>query len=140
MVGPGNHEIELNSEGSMFLAFEQRYRMPAVKPAEFGAVTIPAGIDSTGNPYCASSVFQAEYNYGNSFYSFDVASAHVVFLNPYSTTNETSVQYRWLEHDLQSVDRAVTPWVVAVMHCPWYSSNTVSKCDFFRLNCYCYVL
>lgn len=123
MVGPGNHEIELNSAGSMFLAFEERYKMPAIQPAEIGAITIPPGIDSSGNPYCASSVFQAEYNYGNSFYSFDVGSAHVIFLNPYSVTNETSVQYQWLIKDLASVNRLITPWIIAVMHCPWYNSN-----------------
>jgi len=123
MVGPGNHEIEFNNDGTAFVAFENRYKMPAIKPAEFGQVTIPPGIDSNGNPYCCSSVFQTEYNYGNSFYSFEAASAHVIYLNPYSTSNETSVQYQWLKQDLLSVDRTVTPWVIVVMHCPWYNSN-----------------
>lgn len=123
MVGPGNHEIEYNNEGSMFLAFEERYKMPAIKPAEFGAITIPPAKDANGNPYCASSVFQTEYNYGNSFYSFETGPAHVIYLNPYSVTNETSVQYQWLETDLTSVDRTTTPWVIVVMHCPWYNSN-----------------
>lgn len=124
MVGPGNHEIEFNNDGSIYLAFEERYKMPAIKPAEYGAITIPPGIDSNGNPYCCSSVFQSEYNYGNSFYSFDTGSAHVIYLNPYSTTDENSVQYQWLLKDLASVDRSVTPWVIVVMHCPWYNSNT----------------
>ena len=123
MVGPGNHEIEINNDGSMFLAFEERYKMPYVKPAELGAVTIPPGTDAAGNPYCCSSVFQAEYNYGNSFYSFEVASAHVIYLNPYSTSNSTSPQYNWLVSDFASIDRTKTPWVVVVMHCPWYNSN-----------------
>jgi hypothetical protein len=124
MVGPGNHEIEFNNDGSMFLAFEERYKMPADKPAEFGAVTIAPGIDSSGNPYCASSVFQAEYNYGNSFFSFEAGMAHMIYINPYSVTNSSSVQYRWLEQDLASIDRSKTPWVIVVMHCPWYNSNT----------------
>jgi hypothetical protein len=124
MSGPGNHEIEYNNDGSMFLAFEERYKMPAVKPAEFGRITIPPSIDSTGNPYCASSVFQAEYNYGNSFFSFEAASAHVIYLNPYSVTDETSPQYKWLISDLEAVDRSKTPWVIVVMHCPFYNSNT----------------
>ena len=127
MVCAGNHEIELNSEGSHFLAYESRFRMPGDKPAEFGDNTpIPASIDpNTGDPYCCSSVYQTEYNYGSSFYSFDASSAHVVFLNPYSTSNQTSVQYQWLQSDLQAVNRSITPWVVVVMHCPWYSSNMV---------------
>jgi hypothetical protein len=125
MVCPGNHEIEWSDKDTPFLAYEERYRMPAIKPAELGAVTIPASINTqTGRPWCASSVFQQEYNYGNSFYSFEVASAHVIFLNPYSTSNESSVQYQWLISDLESVDRSKTPWVIVVMHCPWYNSNT----------------
>ena len=50
--------------------------------------------------------------------------AHFVFLNPYSNTNYTSNQYNWLLDELSRVDRSVTPWVIVVMHCPWYSSNT----------------
>lgn len=124
MVGPGNHEIELTNDGSTFLAFEQRYKMPAIKEAEFGDITIAADHDSKGNLYCCPSVFQREYNYGNSFYSFEVASAHVIYLNPYSITNSSSVQYQWLVSDLAKVDRDVTPWVIVVMHCPWYNSNS----------------
>lgn len=124
MVCAGNHEIEMNADGSHFLAYEQRFRMPAIKPAEFGETTIPAETDyNTGAPYCCSSVYQTEYNYGNSYYSFDAASAHVIFLNPYATSNQTSTQYQWLESDLTAVNREVTPWVIVVMHCPWYSSN-----------------
>lgn len=126
MVGPGNHEIEYNAnDGNVYLAFEDRYKMPAIKPAEFGDVVIPPSInDATGEPWCASSVFMSEYNYGNSFYSFDVASVHVIYLNPYSTSNASSPQYQWLESDLEKVNREVTPWVVVVMHGPWYNSNT----------------
>ena len=116
MVGPGNHEIEVSASG-MFKAFEARYRMPAIKPAEYGEVTV-------NSDFCTPSVFQMEYNYGNSFYSFDMGSVHVVFLNPYTTTDPSSAQYNWLVSDLKSVDRSITPWVVSVMHCPWYNSNT----------------
>lgn len=127
MVGPGNHEIEFNNNGSMFLAFEERYRMPAIAPAEIGEVVIEPSKDSTGKPYCASSVFQSEYNYGNSFYSFETGPAHIIYLNPYSVTNSTSKQYTWLVKDLESVDRQKTPWIIVVMHCPWYNSNTAHQ-------------
>ena len=106
------------------MAFEERYKMPAIKPAEYGPITIPASINpNTGQPWCASSVFQSEYNWGNSFYSFETASAHIIYLNPYSTTDENSEQYKWLISDLESINREVTPWVIVVMHCPWYNSN-----------------
>lgn len=31
-------------------------------------------------------------------------------------------QYKWLERDLASVDRTVTPWLIATWHPPWYST------------------
>ncbi|KAH1226964.1 hypothetical protein AAZX31_11G260400 [Glycine max] len=31
-------------------------------------------------------------------------------------------QYRWLERDLASVDREVTPWLIATWHAPWCST------------------
>jgi hypothetical protein len=127
MVTPGNHEIEqtFDATGAIVThaAFEHRFKMPAVKPAEFGAVIHPAYYSDNHTPICTPSVYQREYNYGNSFYSFEVASVHVVFLNPYTSTSATSAQYKWLLDDLSSVDREVTPWLVVVMHCPWYNSN-----------------
>lgn len=125
MVGPGNHELEITNDNQFYLSFEARYKMPEVKPAEFGPITIPPKYrdDDLHLPYCCSSVFQSVYNYGNSFYSFDSASAHIIYLNPYSTTDPESEQYKWLEADLKSVDRNITPWIIVVMHCPWYSSN-----------------
>ncbi|WVZ06396.1 hypothetical protein V8G54_019742 [Vigna mungo] len=34
-------------------------------------------------------------------------------------------QYKWLERDLASVDRLITPWLIATWHPPWYSSYEV---------------
>lgn len=28
-----------------------------------------------------------------------------------------------MAQDLESADRTLTPWLVAMMHCPWYNSN-----------------
>ena len=129
MVGPGNHEIEFNPSNTNtntnpYLAFESRYRMPTDKPAEYGLVTMNVSINpSTGLPYCTPSTFQSEYNYGNSFYSFEAGLTHFIFLNPYTTTDENSPQYKWLISDLESIDRKKTPWVITITHCPWYNSN-----------------
>jgi len=116
MCGPGNHEIEITSTG-MFQAFEARYRMPAIKPAEYGDVILDSD-------FCTPSVFQMEYNYGNSFYSFEVGSSHIIFLNPYTTTDPSSEQYKFLVNDFKTINRSITPWVIIVMHCPFYNSNT----------------
>ena len=118
MVGSGNHEIEISRDGPKYLAYEERYRMPRVKPPVFGEITHPATVTS-----CTPSVFQSEYDFGNSFYSFDTAGVHVINLNPYSVTNATSPQMAWLLDDLSTVDRSITPWVIVMMHCPWYNSN-----------------
>lgn len=124
MVGAGNHEIESSFDGGYFLAFEKRYRMNTDKTAQFGDVTIPTPTNPDGSQQCTPSVFQMEYNYGNSFYSLESGGLHSIFLNCYSTNDMDSEQYQWLERDLASVDREVTPWVVVAMHCPWYNSNT----------------
>ena len=34
----------------------------------------------------------------------------------------TSVQYKWLEKDLSSVNRAKTPWIIVGAHRPMYNS------------------
>ena len=31
-------------------------------------------------------------------------------------------QYRWLEKDLEKVDRSVTPWLITGWHAPWYTT------------------
>ena len=122
---PGNHEIELEQPTPRaFTAWEKRFKMPSVKPAEFGYIP-------ELNPYwCASSAYVCEYNYGNSFYSLDVGQAHIISLNSYSYSNTSSVQYKWLEKDLQSVDRQKTSWIIVMMHCPWYNSNTAHYIEF----------
>jgi 3',5'-cyclic AMP phosphodiesterase CpdA len=127
MVGPGNHEIEyLNENTTLFKAFEYRYRMPQVKSAEFGSIIIPSAINKiTTQPYCSPSEFLAEYNYGNSFYSFDIGMVHIIYLNSYTPSDLNSAQYSWLETDLKNsnANRLKLPWIIVVMHCPWYNSN-----------------
>ncbi|RHY41522.1 hypothetical protein DYB26_003123 [Aphanomyces astaci] len=96
MMAAGNHEIETSCQLTTFDAYQARYRMPF---HESGATR------------------------GNLFYSFDVASVHVVVLTPYIPTYRASIQFKWAARDLERVDRRVTPWIVVMMHGPWYSSN-----------------
>lgn len=132
MVCPGNHEIEFNGSDYMnlFTAFESRYRMPHFREATFGDIIIKSAINPrTGLPYCTPSIFQMEYNFGNSFFSFDSGMAHIIYLNPYTNSSPTSQQYNWLQNNLKLVDRHITPWLIIVMHCPWYSSNVNHYAD-----------
>ena len=89
----GNHEIEADAGGRTFQAWRARYKSG----------------DKRGD---AAPLYT----------SFDLGPLHVVSLNTYADWNARSPQRAWLEADLEAVDRAATPWVVALMHAPWYST------------------
>jgi acid phosphatase type 7 len=57
------------------------------------------------------------------WYSVRVASAHVVVLASYSAYGKYTAQWEWLRAELARVDRAATPWLIVLVHSPWYSSN-----------------
>jgi hypothetical protein len=102
MVTEGNHEMEyIPLLAPSFRSYNTRWDMPY---AESG---------STSNLY----------------YSFDVASAHVFMLGSYTDFGVGSEQYNWLLADLKKVDRSVTPWLVVVLHAPWYNSNSAHQGD-----------
>ncbi|KAG2434156.1 hypothetical protein HXX76_007883 [Chlamydomonas incerta] len=89
----GNHEMELQSDGSMFKSWLTRFgwNSPYSK--------------SEGTPF---------------YYSANVGPVHVLSISPYVDFVPGTPQYDWLVRDLSSVDRSVTPWVVAMWHAPWY--------------------
>jgi len=47
----------------------------------------------------------------------------VIMLCSYAAFGAGSSQYEWLRRDLAKVDRQITPWLIVVMHTPWYTSN-----------------
>ncbi|KAJ0613122.1 putative Acid phosphatase [Helianthus annuus] len=47
----------------------------------------------------------------------------VIMLGSYTDFQPGSNQYRWLVSDLKKVDRNKTPWLVVLIHAPWYNSN-----------------
>ncbi|XP_065617237.1 probable purple acid phosphatase 20 [Quercus suber] len=97
MVTQGNHEIEkfplLHKE--KFTAYNARWRMP----------------------------FEESGSNSNLYYSFNVAGVHVIMLGSYTDFDNTSAQYQWLQADMGKINRKITPWIVAVVHAPWYNSN-----------------
>ena len=60
------------------------------------------------------------------YWSADVGPVHVVALNSYDNfvNGGDRLQRKWLEDDLSKVDRAATPWLVVMMHAPFYNSNS----------------
>ncbi|KAF3325366.1 purple acid phosphatase 18-like protein [Carex littledalei] len=96
MVTEGNHEKEkiwLLESG--FQAYNSRWKMP----------------------------FEESGSGSNLYYSFDTAGVHVVMLGSYTDYDKESDQYNWLKRDLAKVDRKKTPWLIVVLHAPWYNSN-----------------
>ena len=58
------------------------------------------------------------------WYSRDVPGVHMVFMSTEHDYEPGSTQYTWLEQDLSSVNRDVTPFVIVYGHKPMYSSNS----------------
>lgn len=71
--------------------------------------------------------FPTPYRASNStsplWYSVKRASAHIIVLSSYSAYGNYTPQYRWLQQELAAVDRTKTPWLIVLMHSPWYNSN-----------------
>ncbi|WOL00837.1 purple acid phosphatase 22-like [Canna indica] len=99
MVTEGNHETEAFPIVHLhpFVAYNSRWRMP----------------------------YEESGSTSNLYYSFDAAggAVHVVMLGSYTDFHAESAQYKWLMADLAKVDRRITPWVILIIHAPWYNTN-----------------
>mmetsp|Transcript_4788 Transcript_4788/g.15570 ORF Transcript_4788/g.15570 Transcript_4788/m.15570 type:complete len:373 (+) Transcript_4788:458-1576(+) len=60
----------------------------------------------------------------NLWWSRAVGPLHLISLSSYAATEAGSLQHAWLRRDLAAIDRAATPWVIVMMHAPWYNSNS----------------
>ncbi|KAB1202881.1 Purple acid phosphatase 6 [Morella rubra] len=56
------------------------------------------------------------------WYSIRRASAHIIVLSSYSAYGKYTPQYTWLQQELSKVNRAETPWLIVIVHAPWYNS------------------
>ncbi|KAK8948481.1 Purple acid phosphatase 15 [Platanthera zijinensis] len=94
MVVEGNHEKEEQANGRTFEAYSSRFAFP-------------------GEESGSHSTF---------YYSFKAGGIHFIMLGAYVSYNKSGDQYKWLQRDLATVDRTVTPWLIATWHAPWYST------------------
>jgi hypothetical protein len=120
----GNHEIECdNITHKIFIPYENYFRNPN-RIQDPDMLPVPDDYRKTlWNQQCtASSEFLGHYNYGNSFYAFTHGLTHTIVLNSYTDTLPNSIQYLWLDQELQSVNRAVTPWLLVMYHCPLHTT------------------
>ncbi|XP_043699106.1 probable purple acid phosphatase 20 [Telopea speciosissima] len=104
MVTEGNHEVEKIPaiHTHSFTSYNARWYMPYEE----------SGSDS------------------NLYYSFEVVGVHVLMLGSYTGFEVGTPQYKWLQADLAKVDRKRTPWLVALVHAPWYNSNAAHQDEY----------
>lgn len=57
------------------------------------------------------------------WYSFDYGPVHVLQMSTEHDFTRGSEQYRWIQQDLQRVNRTKTPWVIFTGHRPMYHSE-----------------
>ncbi|KAL2603251.1 hypothetical protein R1flu_017223, partial [Riccia fluitans] len=69
-----------------------------------------------------STPWKSSHSEGPLYYSVNIGPVHIVSLNSYVSLAKHTPQYRWMEADLKTVDRSVTPWVVIITHTPWYNT------------------
>jgi len=121
LLCPGNHDIDKTKKGKeIFLAYQKRFRMAQVKPAELGffdGQTMNDGSINMDNP-----PYPLPFEWGNAYYAVTVGMARIVMINAYSSVDPGSVQYDWIQKELQGVDRTKTPWLLAVLHTPMYNT------------------
>ncbi|KAI6701170.1 hypothetical protein NL676_015494 [Syzygium grande] len=70
--------------------------------------------------------YEVPYRDSNStsplWYSIKRASAYIIVLSSYSAYSIYTPQYQWLKEELPKVNRSETPWLIVLMHTPWYNS------------------
>eukprot|EP01018_Ginkgo_biloba_P012847 Gb_30479 [translate_table: standard] len=105
MVTEGNHDVEkIPLLKRPFKAYNARWRMP----------------------------FEESASNSNLYYSFEVAGVHIVMLGSYTDYGTDSDQYKWLRGELSGVDRSRIPWLIVLLHAPWYNTNTAIKTRVYK--------
>ncbi|WIA11592.1 hypothetical protein OEZ85_011697 [Tetradesmus obliquus] len=110
----GNHEIEALPDGRRNVAYNSRFPVPGVgraAPVSFEPVT-------SSSPY------------SNLYHAVELPGVlKVISLTSYSPDQEKKgfgssrdEQYKWLQQELENTDRSVTPWLILLVHAPWYST------------------
>ena len=63
----------------------------------------------------------------NLYYSFDMGAVHFVYMSTETNFLQGSNQYNFLKHDLESVNRNNTPFVVVQGHRPMYTTSNENR-------------
>ena len=115
---------KMDNGTEIFQSYEARFRMPQVRPAELGTYDGPMGpLNMDAPPY------PLPYEWGNAYYSFVYGPSKHIIVCAYSSMEPGSTQYKWIEQELQSVDREVTPWILLYLHVPIYNTFALHPHD-----------
>ena len=140
MVGPGNHEAACQLVPNMTKSCPKGQRNFRDYMARFFSAMPCVFPSASTNLTARNRAHEAAHLAKPPFwYSFDYGMVHVVMLNtetdfkgapsgkdgidgldggPFGSPGQ---QVKFLESDLASVDRSITPWVVVAGHRPWYT-------------------
>jgi acid phosphatase type 7 len=122
-VVAGNHDAEGDHDtGEIFTAFENRFRMPHIAPTIKDKAKEKHDFD-------LNLMYQLPYDYGNSYYAFQYGPSYNIALNAFADFEPGSLQYQWLETELNTVNRDISPWLVVIVHCPMYNTFSFHKTD-----------
>ncbi|KAJ5180884.1 hypothetical protein N7492_004094 [Penicillium capsulatum] len=147
MAGPGNHEADCSEVRRLLeLCPEGQENFTDFKH-HFGKI-MPKTFASSSSQKFAQTRSKKARSLSNPpfWYSFEYGMVHVVMINtetdfpnapdtrtgsarlesgPFGSKGE---QLEFLDADLSSVDRRVTPWIIVAGHRPWYSTDSVHHC------------
>lgn len=137
MAGPGNHEARCSTDESVSCPQGQNnftdYRHRFDK-------TMPTAFPSRSHNVTAQQLALKAQHLSNPpfWYSFEYGLAHIVMMDTetdfsnapdenqsiHGFARRKNQQKAFLEADLASVDRSVTPWLIAAGHRPWYTTGS----------------
>jgi len=112
MIGQGNHERDYPNSGSSFM--------------DNGDSGGECGIPTQARfrmPYPASSSSHSKNPDDDGWYSWNQGPVHFLMMNSEMTAAKGTRQHNFLRHDLDSVNRTLTPWIIVMGHRPMYSSS-----------------
>lgn len=69
------------------------------------------------------------------YWSYDIGLIHFVGMSTEHNYTIGSPQYNWIENDLKSVNRSITPWIVFSGHRPMYVSSSHCCEGYFDDDC-----
>jgi hypothetical protein len=123
-VAVGNHEVECDTKNwSVFTYYENLFHNPNRIAKAIRVPITPEYKETLDHQSCVSPhKFQADYQFGNSFYAYTYGLLKIIVLNSYTDCTAGSVQLDWFVDVLEKLDRAITPWVMVVMHAPIYNT------------------